>query len=282
MSKQQTAGHLLALLLLCGSCSSNTPESLVHFKLIRESVITVPVLVNGRGPFDFFFDTGTESSLIDPRLAEELKIAPVNRVLSSNPGGERAVIRGFADEISMGTMKVLHSEIIIADLAGLHSVSPHIRGIIGENVLSHFDYVIDYAHSQIRWTSDVNPEGAPQGMKITMVRRRGCPIVVGRTNQERDLQLSLDSGSSHLVLYRPTVPTSSRILVARLQGSTGAVETSTMVIPHLELGDVSLWGLQTALVNKPQTQEIDGLVPTRLFSAVFVNNSQGYVIVRKK
>jgi len=282
MSKQRTAACLLALLMSCNTSWSSTPQSGVRFKLIRESVITVRVLVNGRGPFDFVFDTGTESSLIDSRLAGELKISPVDRVLLSNPGGEKALLRGFADEISLGSMNVLHSEVIIGDLAGLHALNPHIRGIIGQNVLSHFDYVIDYAHSLIRIASDSNPEETIQGTKMEMVRRHGCPIIVGRINKKSDLQLSLDSGSSHLVLYRSTVPASSRMVTAQMQSSSEAVETGTVAVPQLELGDVSLWGLQTALVNKPQIQDIDGLIPTRLFSAVFVNNSQGYVIVRKR
>lgn len=282
MSKHQTAGYLLALFLLGACCWSSTPENVVHFKLIRESVITVPVLVNGRGPFDFVFDTGTESSLIDSKLAEQLKIAPVDRVLLSNPDGEKVLLRGFADEISLGPMKVLHSEIIIGDLAGLHSVSPLIRGVIGQNVLSHFDYMMDYAHSLIQLTFDSNPQETIRGTRMEMVRHHGCPIIVGRMNKTLDLQLSLDSGSSHLVLYRSAVSWSPQMMTAQLQSSSGTIETGTVSIPQLELGNVSLWGLQTVLVNKPETQDIDGLIPTRLFSAVFVNNSQGYVVVRKK
>lgn len=282
MSKHQAAGYLLALFLLGASCWSSTPENVVRFKLIRESVITVPVLVNGRGPFDFVFDTGTESSLVDSRLAEELKISPVDRVLLSNPAAEKTLLTGFADAIWLGPLKVLHSEMIIGDLAALHSVNPHIRGVIGQNVLSHFDYAIDYAHSTIRFTTDSNPGEMIQGTKMELLRRHGCPIIGGRINQDLGLHLSLDSGSSHLVLYRSPVAASGRMLTAQLQSSTGVVETRTIVIPHLKLGDISLRGLQTVLVNKPQNQDIDGLVPTRLFSAVFVNNSEGYVIVRKR
>lgn len=282
MSKQHAAGCVLALLLLCGSCSSSTPESVVRFKLIRESVITVPVLVNGRGPFDFVFDTGTESSLIDSKLAEELKISPVDRVLLSNPGGEIALARGFANELSLGPMKVLHSEIVIGDLGGLHSVNSHIRGVIGQNVLSHFDYVIDYAHSMIEFPLDTNSEVPIAGTKTRLERRHGCPIITGRMNSGVDLQLSLDSGSSNLVLYKSLLPSSARVATAQLQTSGRTIEARNALVQHLEVGDVSLWGLQTALIETSQTLEIDGLLPTRLFNAVYVNNREGYVILRKK
>src|SRR5690349_15888383 len=145
MSKEKTVGCLLALVLLSTTCSSRTTESGIRFKLIRESVITVPVLVNGRGPFDFVFDTGTESSLIDSDLAAQLNISPLDEVGVFNPTGEQLFAKGSADEVSIGPARVLHSQMIIGNLDSLHAVSPRIRGIIGQNLLSHFDYVIDYA-----------------------------------------------------------------------------------------------------------------------------------------
>jgi hypothetical protein len=282
MPKQKTVGYILALLFLCSTCSSGTKERQVRFKLLRESVITVPLLVNGRGPFDFVFDTGSESSLIDSKLAIQLNISPVDRVVVFNPTGEKALTRGFADEISLGATRVLHTEVIIGDLDGLHTVSPRIRGIIGQNVLSHFDYVIDYAHSMIGFGSDMNLEEPISGMKTDVVRRHGCPVITGRISPGIDVQLSLDSGSSDLVLYRPKLPQSARTIAAQLQISSGAVDTRTAVIPRLQIGNVSVWGVRATVLDNSQSSEIDGLVPTRLFNAVYFNNREGYVILRPR
>ena len=46
----------------------------IHFKLLCGSLILVPVMVNGSGPYDFVLDTGTSMTLIDPKLAAQLSI----------------------------------------------------------------------------------------------------------------------------------------------------------------------------------------------------------------
>ena len=282
MPKQKTVGYFLPLLFLCSTCSSGTAEPQVRFKLLRDSLITVPLLVNGRGPFDFVFDTGSESTFIDSKLAIQLNISPVDRVVMLNPSGEKVLIRGFADEISLGATRVLHAEVIFGDLNGLHAVSPRIRGILGQNVLSHFDYVIDYAHSMIGFGSEVNLEEPMSGMKTEIVPRHGCPVIAGRISPGIDVQLSLDSGSSDLVLYKPKLPPSARTVAAQLQTSSGAVETRTAVIPRLQIGNVSVWGVRATVLANSQSSEIDGLVPTRLFNAVYFNNREGYVILRPR
>ena len=282
MSNKKAVTCLFALVMLCSTFSSGTSETGVRFKLIRESVITVPVLVNGRGPFDFVFDTGAESSLLDSRLAAELNISPVDRILLFSPTGNKLSARGFADEISLGRIKVLHSEIVIGELDGLHRVSPRIRGIIGQNVLSHFDYVIDYAHSMIGFETDVNREEQVSGMKTKVVRVHGCPILTAQLSPGVNLQLSLDSGSSDLVLYKGKIPDYARSGNAQLQGSNGEIGAHTDVIPRMDVGSVTLRGLRTAFVENVHGSGVDGLMPTRLFSAVYFNNSEGYVILRPR
>lgn len=281
MSRQRTVGCLLVLILLCATSWGTTKDD-IPFKLIRESVISVPVLVNGRGPFDFVFDTGTESSIIDSRLAGKLDISPVDRVVVFSPTGDKVLAKGFASEIEVGPVKILHSEMVFGELDSLHAINPHIRGILGQNVLSHFDYMIDYAHSMIEFESPTNSLKPINGTKTPLIRRHGCAILTGHPALGPDVHLVLDSGSSDLVLYSTKTADSASFTGAKLQTSSGPVETMTAVIPRIDVGNVTLRGLRTAFVKKNQVPEIDGLLPTRLFSAVYFNNREGYVMLRPR
>jgi Aspartyl protease len=282
MAKEKTAGWLLALVLLSVTGLRGTSDRDIRFQLIRESVITVPVLVNGRGPFDFVFDTGTESSLMDFDLARELNISPIERVRVVNPAGEKLFVRAFADEVSLGPLRVLHSEIVVGNLDGLHAVSPRIRGVIGQNLLSHFDYVIDYAHSMIEFVPVARLDEPIRGMKTKIARRHGCPVLTGYAPSGGEVNLVLDSGSSELVLYNAKMRGSAPVVDARMATSSGAIETHTGGIPSLAIGTISLRGLRAAFSKSLEASDIDGLLPTRLFSAVYFNNSEGYVVLRPR
>ena len=282
MSIEKTMGCLLALILLSASRLSGTGDRDIRFKLIRESVITVPVLVNGRGPFDFVFDTGTESSLIDFDLARELNISPIEPVRVSNPGGEKLFVRAFADQVSLGPARVLQPELVVGKLDGLHAVSYRIRGVIGQYLLSHFDYVIDYAHSMIEFVPVARLDAPIRGMKTKIARRHGCPVLTGYAPSGGEVNLVLDSGSSDLVLYNAKMGGSARVVDARLSTSSGSIATHTGVIPSLAIGTVSLRGLRAAFSESLEGADIDGLLPTRLFSAVYFNNSEGYVVLRPR
>ena len=48
-------------------CRAQSATS-VRFRILHKTMVAVPVFLNGRGPFEFLLDTGTETSLIDPAL----------------------------------------------------------------------------------------------------------------------------------------------------------------------------------------------------------------------
>src|SRR5450631_3510745 len=67
----------------------------IHFERLRGQTIAVPVILNGRGPFQFVLDTGTDSSIIDAHLAQELGLKPVDSLTLLTATGEKTVPRMF-------------------------------------------------------------------------------------------------------------------------------------------------------------------------------------------
>lgn len=255
----------------------------VHFKLVRDFVIAVPVLVNGRGPYQFVLDTGAESSMIDDQLAAELQIQPLDAVALLSAGGTSISGRAFAKEVAIGSVRVLNSEVLINSLRAIHEVDRTIRGVLGQSFLSHFDYLLDYRHLTLTLQNAPTENNRFSGIKIPFDRRHRA-IVTGRTSSNTDLRLVLDSGTSSALVYKTklaSVLTRVSVNKAHLSASGGSrTVESGFISLHLE----SAWfpNLEVGLVSCPAEPQSDGLLPTRLFSSVYFNNSEGYVMLNPR
>jgi hypothetical protein len=279
--KTLLAPVLLAAAVALASPTCSATEQL-RFKVIADSVIVVPVLVNGRGPFDFVLDTGTESSMIDTDLAQELGIAAIDRVVVGSANGSSAVGRSFANEISFGPTRVLHSEVLIGSLDAMHSVNRRIRGIIGQNVLKHFDFLLDNVHSVIQFDPTSGSRDLTDG-SFRLRLSHGRPVLWATLPNSSQLSLVLDSGASNLVLYSAS---QDAVLRCFGGGCLSAVTSSSAIsqvemgqIPDMEIAGRRFHHLQAALLNNRSDAEVDGLLPTRLFTAIYFNNSAGFVVL---
>jgi hypothetical protein len=285
MSRAVALAIVLLLTLNPGQASGANPEGdRLHFKLVAGSVIVLPALVNGRGPYDFVFDTGSETTLIDADLARELGIAPVDRMRLESSNGTSVLARAFV-EISLGPARVLNSEVLMGSMQALRSVGPSIRGIIGQSFLRHFDYILDNVHSAIDLMIDKG-ELTMRGVRLDLRRTHALPIVTAKLKDSSHIDLVLDSGASNLTLYRrshqaatPFLSTASK---SELRSSLWIKQVVTGLIPNLEVAGHRFGNLQTALVNVHSTGEVDGLLPTNLFSRIYFNNSAAYVVLERE
>src|SRR5690348_14074692 len=107
MSRQCFALAMVFSLVSISSQAQRTNSDMnLHFKVMAGSVIVVPVMVNGRGPYDFVFDTGNESTLIDTDLAQQVGVTAVDRMWLESSTGSAVLARAFAGEISLGPTRV--------------------------------------------------------------------------------------------------------------------------------------------------------------------------------
>ena len=53
----------------------------VRFRVVANTMIVVPVTINGAGPFDFLLDTGSSDTVVDRRLAEELHLPSAGEMI---------------------------------------------------------------------------------------------------------------------------------------------------------------------------------------------------------
>src|SRR6201985_913626 len=85
---------MLSFVASLGFGQPATPVS-VPARVSGTSLI-VPVKVNGAGPYDFVLDTGSNTTLIEDSLFEELGMQPEGAVLLVGVKGENARPQAFA------------------------------------------------------------------------------------------------------------------------------------------------------------------------------------------
>lgn len=139
---------LTALALLPAQAAE--PIVKVPYRVDYSGWFTVPVTVNGQGPYDFIIDTGATQSLVFENLANIQEFAPT--------GGAPQTVLGLASQGAFPTYAVGDVAIGPARLTGLVTVilgdwtyrerSP--QGVLGLDFIERFDLVFDARAGELR------------------------------------------------------------------------------------------------------------------------------------
>ena len=119
----------------------------------KKPLITVPVHVNGKGPFTFVVDTGASATVVSEGLAVRLSI-PLLDVPGRAVGAGSSDIKmhvATLDALAIGEAVVPKLPVGVVTFLGAISdqVGRQIDGIVGFNYLQAFDCVIDYPNQKI-------------------------------------------------------------------------------------------------------------------------------------
>lgn len=180
-------------------------QSSVAWELAADSVavpitlvdghVRVMVMLNGKGPFPFLFDTGAQGSVMDLTFAGEQGFEFGEEVMVGSPGGAgrpgRRVTIGSI-ELEGLTIKGLTS--IAFDGLPFPRTADSPRGVLGPYSLAGLLITLDYPRETLTFTRGVLPE--PDGQEIFgwegRQRLPEIPIVVGGES----VTVHLDTGSS--------------------------------------------------------------------------------------
>ncbi len=134
----------------------------------RHDRLTLPVMVEGMGPFDFMIDTGSQATAVTHRINEGLALTPYGTATLVGMASRRPVDVVEVDEVSFGNHTVY-------DLVSPVLDSQHVGadGILGLDSLQDFRVLIDFREQTI----------AVQDVSEVDNYRKGFEIIV-RARQE--------------------------------------------------------------------------------------------------
>lgn len=145
--------------------TSNPATDLLAFEEDRNQRMTVPVMVQGSGPYDFMIDTGSQATAVTHKINERLKL----------PSLGTATLIGMASTRSVNVVEVSNLTVgkhEVTDLVSPVLSSSHVGadGIIGLDMLQDFRVLIDFRKETIA-VEDVSKGKGNRGFEI-IVRAR--------------------------------------------------------------------------------------------------------------
>jgi hypothetical protein len=266
----------------------------VPFRVVAAHAV-VSVTVNGAGPFDFILDNGCETSVVDPEIAQRLAMPVKGQATLVSVSREAAVSLATAKQVKLGEMSVSNLEVMVDPLRGPKASMPTIHGILGEDFLQHFDFLLDNREQRLVFEQE---RGAllsmMEGVRLDLqkqVSSEGRPayrqlVLHGRSLQlgGKDLAMQLDSGANVAMLYSRV---NGSLFLQQHAGMTTVVEDGRRLgaqlvqVPSFEVGKVNMSDMPLAILDgRPDApQGIDGALPTGVFRSIYFSHAAGFVIL---
>jgi len=270
---------------LAGFCQTIHAQSEIKFRLVHDTVVVISLTANDQGPFDFVLDTGTNTTIVDSSLAKRLSLAAQDRIQLSTLRGTETVIRSSMRTLAAGAVHAENLEVLVQDLSELRSVDSHIQGIVGQNFLSHFNYLLDYRKHALQVELATEIRDTIQGDPVRVEVSDNKMLVASNVQSRGDakLRLLLDSGANMVTLVRrPSLGLDQARreswleLTASGQAGLQVAHVRALAVGAQKFNDlvVALPDAQTADAERVE----DGVLPTSLFKSLYVNNHEGYVV----
>src|SRR5689334_16418486 len=95
--------------------SRNIEESSIRFSLVQNSLVVIPVFLNGRGPYKFILDTGATTSVLSVGVASRLNIRTVGSKTFLTAGGLAVAPIGSIDAVQIGAAQLRKTHIAVVD-----------------------------------------------------------------------------------------------------------------------------------------------------------------------
>ncbi|HEY4382383.1 MAG TPA: retropepsin-like aspartic protease [Acidobacteriaceae bacterium] len=279
----QSTIYSALLLLLAVSGPQLRAAQTVPFKLAQDALILVPVTANGQGPFYFLLDTGADVSIVDTTLARKLALPTLQSAHLITMNGSQTVGVSRLASLSIGDVQVNGLPVFEKDLSCLHRINGKIAGVLGQDFLSAFNYLLDYKARSLRFEEKDDLRDELDGDEVPIQSGENRMIIAAEAEfrGHADVHLLLDSGTNLPVLFGPV---SNQLHC--LEDQQGFALSSTGETP-IRIGEVDLTVashvfrdvLISLATDTPPQPVGDGLLPMSLFDAIYVNNHQSFVML---
>ena len=233
------------------------------------------VYIGTQGPYRFLVDTGAETSLIDSRLAAELRLQPEFRVEMITQLTKRVVPAANLRTLRVAQQTLPETEVAFVDVTEARLMAPSVKGVLGLNALSGLDFTLSPESGRLDLAAQ-----RPEGEVVPFSRIEGRIAVKTQMGRE-SLTLILDSGSTHVVLFRtPAAMAKTRPVSATFTTLDGARSVvPTVWTADLVFTDRLRVGMLPAAVVERKGTQVEGLLPASIFKQVHVDQTRGELVL---
>jgi hypothetical protein len=276
-------------------CPGNVAS--VPLRLVSSHLFIVSVSINHSGPYEFLLDTGTDTTVVGPSLAAELHLSTKETVPVSGAGFQGSASIAHLDLLQAGSHAVAGQEALVYGLMNLGSVDSHIRGILGEDFLEHFDMLIDNPHKLLCLDDSGVMRAEVKGSHTALVAANPTPdgspspkllfISASLSDGTSPVLLKLDSGTNGPFLYNTSGHKASGGESVVGCGANGDEKIFSALPPQdVKIGSQKLTNVTFMTLAHPakdsDRKEFDGLLSFDLFRRVFINHSEHFAVLEPR
>ena len=159
-----------------------------------EARLTVPVTINGGGPYHFVVDTGAERTVISRELADRLTLASARPVTLLSIAGADEVQTAMVDRLSLTAGR---GQLLGLEAPVLSEVHMGAAGILGIDSLQTKRVILDFRRMRMSISdSSQSNYGASDEIVVTARRRLGQLILVDAEADGQKISVIIDTGSA--------------------------------------------------------------------------------------
>jgi hypothetical protein len=253
----------------------------------------VQVTLNGKGPYDFFLDTGSNCTAIQPRILAQLSVPLKDRVVVDTAlDGSIHERTATIESISVGDVSVSQMYVDTFNSKLFSQKHQHIAGVLGESFLKHFDILLDNEKKilVLDRTSRLSDSFAGEHLPFSRFGvldggRTLDRIVIElkmRDYLEQSLRCLVDSGARSPVLFPEESQAQHLQTIARpsamaiQSGDRCVVARTSLIIGGTSLPTAEVFSCGNITRKATDT---DCLLPTYFFKQIFISHANSYIIV---
>jgi hypothetical protein len=166
-------------------------------------------------------------------------------------------------------------ELLFHDVTPLRQLDSTIQGVLGWNALEGLNFTISPAEKRLETSAS-----RPSGEVVPFARVEGRIALRARMGPET-LTLILDSGASHVVLFRTPV---AMARVRPVAGNFTTMDGARRVTPTCWTAEMSFTDrlrvgtVPAAIVQRTGTS-VDGLLPASVFRQIYVDQARSELVI---
>jgi Aspartyl protease len=274
-------------------CPGNVAS--VHVRHIAGSLTLVPVAINHTGPYDFMVDTGSQLTTIDPRLGAELHLKAEGTAGIIGVGSHTTTAYTHLDLIEIGQHAVAKPVAFVQDISHLQASDPRIRGVIGGDILRHFDVLLDQDKNLLCLDTEGVMQRSIRGERIPLVtpptgdgKGSATEPLIAEVHlprlTDRTLYLLIDSGANVPYLCDSSRGSAPSIGGRPMHVSGGNGPGSDFVVlpaQDMRIGSrvVHQISFVTTVGHSTAKLQVDGMLPTGLFRRIYIDYNNRFVVL---
>ncbi len=160
--------------------------------------MTVPVMINGQGPFQFVIDTGADRTVVSNELAQKLKLPEGKKVRLHAMGGTTQVNTVIIDRVQVSTNVVRN-----VNAAALSRSNLGADGLLGIDSLIGQRIVMDFVAQTMKIVPSTEPEDyVPADADVIIVTaktRLGQLVMVDADANGKKIWVVVDTGAQNSI-----------------------------------------------------------------------------------